>query len=97
MDHKDLLQSALSSLDGMRPAEPGPAVLSGIEQGLRNKTVAKVRRLPLTHLRLAAAGLALLLTANIVLVSQWEISSEPDEDAYTATSLIDDYNFYSND
>ena len=97
MKQKDLLESALSSLEKMHAAEPGPRVLAGIQSRLQNSEGARLRKLPLGQLRLAVAGLALLLTANILLVTQWESKAEINEDAYASTSLVDDYNIYSNE
>lgn len=97
MKQKDLLESALSSLEGMHPAAPGSNVLTGLESKLRQGNGGAVHKLPLGQLRLAAAGLALLLAANVLLITQWESYPEISEDAYAETSLVDDYNIYSND
>jgi hypothetical protein len=97
MKQKDLLESALSSLEGIHPAIPSSNVLSGIKQQLSRGQGASMRKLPISQLRLAAAGLALLFSANVLLITQWEGNREIDEDAYAATSLVDDYNLYSND
>lgn len=98
MKQKDLLESALSSLEGMRPAVPGPKVLAGIEQRLGKGAGASVRKIAPAQLRLIAAGFALLLATNVAMVAQWgNATSETTDEAYATTSLVNDYNIYVND
>ena len=79
----------LSSLDGLKRAEPGPEVYAGIRAKIDKAFVGsglQVVRGP--YLALAAASLVLLITANI-----WALNRQQTETTASSVYQVDNAHF----